>query len=461
MSASAGARGCRSCRAPLAPGQRFCLHCGTRDAAPILDWKEALGFTSAQWEPVAPPVLEPRRRGGRAVVVAAVLAGGLGVGAAFGPAPARPQVAVRGPLLIVADAPAPAAAAPAPVAATTTPEPEADTPAAVAVDPPAAEETPAGTEPDTTTTTTKSTPTPDPSDGDGPTAAPTPAPAPAAAGQSAIRHAWVIALRGHDAAETFSTPGAAPFLADAASKNIFLSSYAPLALDPDVSSAARLAGRDPADPPAPGCGDTPGCTFGPAVGSLPAQLAATDRKTRVYEQEPGLGCRPPLAAFAALVQDGSCAKDEVPFEQLAEDLKGPAADVPTLSLVVLDPCHDGRVDPCPAGGPKSGLAAADDAVGLALSAITASAAYRDGGVIAVPFDAPAATTPPGAAVPATGAVVLSAATTTPRTIAEPTGPFTLLRTLEDGFAVPALGHAAEATAFSLTDAVPPKTRRDP
>jgi len=72
------------------------------------------------------------------------------------------------------------------------------------------------------------------------------------------------------------------------------------------------------------------------------------------------------------------------LEQLAGDLASPSK-TPALAYIVPDRCHDGSDEPCALGRP-AGLQAADSFLRGVVPEIEASAAYKQGGLIAITFD---------------------------------------------------------------------------
>jgi hypothetical protein len=134
--------------------------------------------------------------------------------------------------------------------------------------------------------------------------------------------------------------------------------------------------------------------------------------------------RNPFVYFHSLIDTPACAQNDVGMPQLASDLKA-ARSTPSLAYIVPDRCHDGSEAPCAPGQP-AGLAAAETFLRKVVPQIRGSAAYREGGLIAITFDqAPQAgpgadssgccTTSPYPNLPAvtTTATGTTSATTTP------------------------------------------------
>jgi hypothetical protein len=116
------AAACPTCRAPLAPDQRYCLYCGTRAPGARIESLEPLRAGAA----VPPPPAVLARGANPAVPVQAVVAA-LGVGALLGhwatqtPQPAATAAPATQVIRVTGDAAAPAATATAAPSATAAP----------------------------------------------------------------------------------------------------------------------------------------------------------------------------------------------------------------------------------------------------------------------------------------------------------------------------------------------------
>src|SRR3954451_3244975 len=100
---------CGNCGSPLAPDQRYCLHCGLRRAEPRVDYERALGAPpvgppprTGPAQPAAPPpgnipITWPIAAGGAAVLVVALAMGVLiGNTTSGGKSSGSPQVITVG-----------------------------------------------------------------------------------------------------------------------------------------------------------------------------------------------------------------------------------------------------------------------------------------------------------------------------------------------------------------------------
>jgi len=463
---------CGSCRAPLAPDQRYCLQCGARRGAPrvepTLAWRSpadpavpavAAVATTAFRGAGGLRVLRPSRSISAVLSGAALLAGGL-LGVLIGaPAASSSLAAARQPPIVVAVPPAvtTTAAAPEPgpveeedpTVETITVTTEAETPVAeepVEEEPAAEETTPADTTTETIPTETTEEPT-------------TP-------------HVWVVTLTGQDAPALFGAQ-APPYFAELAKQGAVLDGYAPLAGGSIPNGVALLSGQAPNPATLAGCptyDDVPadtydatttliggaGCVYPTSVVSLPDQLAATGLTWRAYVQGTGDLCLPnprnPFLSFHSLVDNGGCAKSVAGVETLASDLAD-TTRTPALSWIVPDALHDGRDGTTPDGvatGPQDAAAFLQDVI----PTITATQAYEDGGLIVI--------VPDGARTPdaATGALLLGPTVEPGVRPTAAQGPYHLLRSLEDLLGLGHLGHAGDTTVVPLDKTVFKETDPD-
>jgi hypothetical protein len=191
--------------------------------------------------------------------------------------------------------------------------------------------------------------------------------------------------------------------------------------------------------------------------------------------EPFATFRNPFAYFHSVIDSRTCTSDVVGLGRLGGDLAS-ARKAPSLSYISPDRCHDGDPTPCAPGQP-AGLAAADGFLQEVVPKILASTAYRDAGLLIITVDeAPSSgeladsssccgqprfpnLPPPAAAAAGTGlppkgggqvgALLLSPFVKPASTTQEPYNHFSLLRTIEDLFALPHLGFARSAATSAL------------
>lgn len=239
-----------------------------------------------------------------------------------------------------------------------------------------------------------------------------------------------------------------------------------------------------------------------AGGPQPCQHPAPGAAEPSQAPAPGSGYvtwRDPFVYFHSLIDSKACAEDVVGVGKLASDLKT-ALETPSLAYVVPGRCHDGSTQPCAPGQP-SGVSAADSFLRETVGEIERSAAYKQGGLIAITFDQAPQEGPnadssgccmssefPNIA-PAAGQAPSSASATGPSDVAAPTGDpsatgatpagggkvgllliskyvkpgsfnatgqynhFSLLRSIENLFALQPLGYAAEPGLLTFDSSV--------
>ncbi len=244
------------------------------------------------------------------------------------------------------------------------------------------------------------------------TATPTPSPAPA------IRHVWLVDVLDVNAG----------YPAELKASGTLLSGFAPADANPLAEDVALLSGQAPTPQTSAGCpqpseittvdpatglaqGD--GCRYPAQVLTLPGQLAQGGLTWQAYVADPTAGCPPAFAAFHSL--DGACTPHAL--AALASD--------PATALDWLEVPDDATLR-------------------AVLPGVLASPAFAAGGLVVL--SAP------------DGALLLSPLVATGATAATATGPYALLRTLEDAFGLLHLGHAADADVAALgSDVFPTPT----
>jgi hypothetical protein len=257
-----------------------------------------------------------------------------------------------------------------------------------------------------------------------------------------------------------------------------------------------------------------GCVYPAATQTLPGQLAAAKLSWTAYVEDVGNGeagqpmtCRrPPLGAvdpdflpsagdgyetwrnpfvyFHSIVDSGECAEHDVGLERLEPDLENPRR-TPTLSYIVPDACHDGSESPCEPGQ-SGGLVGAESFLRTVVPEIQRSPAYSSGGMIAITFAEAAQAGPApdtssccgtpeypnldagGAAPPAAvdgpvkptggggrvGMLLLSPFV--PAGSSDESGyynHYSMLRSIEELFQLPAIGYAAEPAVLPFDQTV--------
>ncbi len=330
-------------------------------------------------------------------------------------------------------------------------------------------------------------------------------PARAASGVPPIKHVFLIMLENKGYDETFGAQSPAPYLGrtlpamGALVPNYYgvthlsLGNYIALisgqGSNPTTQSDCQvytnmLPGMVGADGQAIGTG----CVYPGRIKTIADQLQAAGLSWRGYMEDMGndpaspATCRhPTLGAadttqlarrgdqyaarhnpfvyFHSLLDSGACARDDVPLDRLPADL-ATATRTPSLSFITPNLCNDGHDAPCVSGQP-GGLVSADAFLRTWVPRIMSSAAYRDGGLIAVLFDEsdgsdasaccgepkfPNTVTNggphPGPGGGRMGAVLLSPFIQPGTVDSAPLNHFSMLRSVEDVFGLAHLGYAA-------------------
>ncbi len=429
----AGPISCRGCGAKLGAEQRYCLECGRRWGAlpPLVAARvQALGRDERPVEAPAPPgpavpdkpTMEDRFMPGprlAAVLVMGLLCFGVFLGSATSP---LAQSAGIAPILLDMGSPAAASPSTAAVAPSSTPETAAapsPAPAAAAVRSAPEALAPVAEEGENVVATT---PAKKPS---------TPIEIPTEPSLPAVSHVFVIMLadQGYEAA--FGPNSTLPYLANTLrGQGELLSNYYAVAGGDLANEIALISGQGPTPQTAANCPNyteiSPatvgaeaqisgtGCVYPATATTLPGQLAAAGKSWKAYIEaigndaanqppscrHPALGApdpdqaplpgdayetwRNPFVYFGAITASPECAQDDVGLEALAPDL-GTASSTPSLSYIVPSACHDGGEEPCEVGQ-AAGPADAEGFLQTVVPEIEASAAYKEGGLIAITSD---------------------------------------------------------------------------
>jgi hypothetical protein len=322
-------------------------------------------------------------------------------------------------------------------------------------------------------------------------------------------HVFVIVLENEDAGTTFGNGSPAPYLAHklraagAFVPNYFgtahrsLSNYLGIISGQAPTAAAQadcpvFANVVPARPAADGQVVGDGCVYPGSVQTVADQLEAASRTWKGYMQDmgkdaardggrtcahPALGApdsaqraspvdqyatrHNPFVYFHSIIDEPSCATRVVALGRLARDLRS-ATTTTNLSFITPDLCNDGHDPACADGGP-GGLPAADAFLREWVPRITASAAFRKDGLLAIIFDEASSdssaccgekpgsnTRMPGingAGGGRTGAVLLSPFIRAGTETSKSYNHYGLLRSIEDAFGLAPLGFARTAQPF--------------
>ena len=322
-----------------------------------------------------------------------------------------------------------------------------------------------------------------------------------------IRHVFLIALAGHGFDATFGGGSSATYLnGTLRPKGTLLTGYRSLGRAGLPDALAMIGGQPPntdtradcpvyreipptAAPSRTGEVTADGCVFPNTVTTIGDQLSASRRSWKAYVQDldrgpaPAAGVAPkttcrhpgsdaaddtlrarpgdgyatrrnPFVYYHSLLDLGDCDANDGALGALDADLASARA-TPSLAYIAPNLCNDGTESPCVDGSP-GGLAAADAFLATWVPKILASPAYRADGLLIVAFAGdvapPAAGAPaPDPAAPTTnGALLVSRYAQAGGTNGTAYDPYSLLRSLEDLFALKPLARAATASSFAPT-----------
>ncbi|MFL5817554.1 MAG: alkaline phosphatase family protein [Conexibacter sp.] len=338
------------------------------------------------------------------------------------------------------------------------------------------------------------------SGGDDPRAAAEPQP-------TKIRHVFLIVLAGHGFDATFGGGSPATYLnTTLRPQGTLLTGYSSLGRAGLADELAMIGGQPPnADtrsdcpvyreipptraPSRTGEVTADGCVYPNTVTTIADQLSASRREWRAYVEDldrgpapapdvaPKATCRHPASNAAddtlrarvgdgyttrrnpfvyyhSLLDLGDCDANDGSLAELEDGLRSASA-TPNLAYIAPNLCNDGTESPCINGSP-GGLAAADAFLATWVPKILASPAYRADGLLIVAFAGdvtppadPAA--PPAADAPVrNGALLVSQYAQAGGTGATAYDPNSVLRSLEDLFALRPLARAAKAGSFAPT-----------
>jgi hypothetical protein len=322
-----------------------------------------------------------------------------------------------------------------------------------------------------------------------------------------IRHVFVIVLENRDFSETFGPRSKVPYLARTlAARGQMLTRYYATGHNSLVNYIALISGQAPNLHTQQGCTRFTrfalrridrdgqaigrGCVFPASVRTVADQLSAhgltwggymedmadtpsapkTCRHPRVGDRDPWQGAHEddqyatrhnPFVYFRSIIDSPECALRNVDLDELPAALA--SGDVPSYVFITPDLCSDGHDEPCPDGRP-GGYASMNGFLRRWVPRITGSSAYRDGGLLIVTFDeaeggaesccvdnAPNVSYPgynsygPGGGL--TGAVLLSPFIRPGTKNDHAYNHYSLLRSVEDIFGLPALGYARHSLGF--------------
>ncbi len=312
-----------------------------------------------------------------------------------------------------------------------------------------------------------------------------------------IQHVWVISLSGDSFAAALASQSSAPYLTkQLIPRGTLLAHYSLVAASPAANDIALLSGQGPNPETEKGCptytaltpatfdskglAEGSGCLYPSAAHTFADQAAEAALTWRAYIQDmapaasgsqsaaagstcrhPVLGgsepassslspgndyqlARNPFVFFDSLIESQACTKDDVDLTQLSADLAS-SANTPNLSWIVPAACDDGAAANC-GEGVQSGLAGADAFLKQVVPEITATADYKQHGLILISFDSDTTSSQ-------VGALVVSPFVNAGKRNEEAFNTYSLLKSLDRLFGVPLLGHAADQGVSELNTEV--------
>ena len=310
-----------------------------------------------------------------------------------------------------------------------------------------------------------------------------------------IEHVFVVTLAGHGFDAAFGPQSTAPYLSkELVPQGALLSEYRSLGTADLPDYLAMVGGQPPNDDTRAGCPTykevpftaTPtksgeitagGCVFPNTVTTIGDQLSSSRREWRGYIEDLEKGpegkatCRRPASNavddtvkarpgdgyatrhnpfvyYHSLLDLGDCDALDGPLERLETDLQS-VKTTPNYSFIAPNLCNDGTESPCVDGSP-GGLPAADAFLAKWVPKILASPAYKADGLLIVTFAGGPATEPGAAEGVRNGTLLLSRFADAGTTVAAPYDPYSLLRSVQDLFALKPLARSAGASSFADT-----------
>jgi hypothetical protein len=334
---------------------------------------------------------------------------------------------------------------------------------------------------------------------------------PAVAQRPPIRHVFTIILENKSFNETFGPNSPAPYLStQLTAQGELLTNYYGIGHNSLPNYIALVSGQAPNAVTQSDCqiyqdfvpsssvqvdvnGQTAGqgCVFPVETKTIVDQLTAQQLTWRGYMEDMPAPCthpalntqdqtqtaKPgdqyaarhnPFVYFHSIIDGPGCLENDVPLTQLPIDLAH-YATTPNYVFITPNLCHDGHDSPC-VDGEAGGLVSADAFLRQWVPQILASPAYQRDGLLLILFDEaefsgsnpdssaccnelpgpnsplPGITGPGGGRV---GAVVLSKFVRPGTLVTTPYNHYSLLRTIEDLFALDHLGFAGQADANSF------------
>ena len=296
-----------------------------------------------------------------------------------------------------------------------------------------------------------------------------------------IQHVFLVSLASPGYEASFGTASQMPYLSGTLRpQGVLLTNYSLLDTAPLPNGIATVSGQPPSAATRAGCPRYEDCVQEVETLTVADQLVGAQLHWHAYvegmqnpeakpescvqpEPEAAVTTAPsgyspllnPFIFFHSLLDLGDCDENDVPFDSLAGDLKKLEK---TANLTYVSPslCNAGFRGNCPEGSPD-GAAAADAFLAKVVPEILASPPTYKHGLFLVRFGAEnrAAAADPATA-PAdprkVGGLLLSPLLTPGGTDAAAYDPYSVLRSIEDLFALEPLGKAGGAKVKSFSGA---------
>ncbi len=296
-----------------------------------------------------------------------------------------------------------------------------------------------------------------------------------------IEHVFLISLASPGFEAAFGATSQMPYLSgQLRPQGVLLTDYSLLDSALLPNSFATVSGQPPTETSRAGCPQIEACLFDVETLTLADQLVAGRYRWHGYFEgmtdsegkpdncvqpeptapgaETASGYSPslnPFVFFHSLLDLGDCDENDVPLDELAGDLKK-AEKTANFSYLSPNFCNAGFRGKCPEGT-ADGAAAADAFLSKVVPVILASPAYKADGLVIVNFGAadPAPPVDPATAPEdqrKVGALLLSPLLAPGGTDGTQYNPYSLLRSVEDLFALEPLGKAGGARVHSFASA---------
>lgn len=311
---------------------------------------------------------------------------------------------------------------------------------------------------------------------------PEPEPEPEETEAGPIQHVFLVSLASPGYEAAFGASAQMPYLSgDLRPQGVLLSSYSLLDTAPLPNGIATVSGQPPSAATKAACPKYEECVQEVETLTVADQFVGAKLRWHGYfegmldeEGKPDSCVHPepeaavaaneegyspllnPFVFFHSLLDLGDCDENDVPFTELANDLRKPETTA-NLSYVSPSLCNAGFPGECPEGAPE-GAAAADAFLAKVVPEILKSPAYKQDGLLIVTFGAAAPAPPADPAAPPpteplrTGALLVSPLLAPGATDGAAYNPYSVLRSIEDLFNLSPLGNAGGKRVRSFASA---------